>query len=72
MVETRLANVDNASLSLRVGTDEAWAGPSPPCPAEPSPTLRDIVEIIYRWSLLYFAGSVCGEWKWKTRPMTAL
>lgn len=59
MVEMRLANVDRASLSLRVGADETWAGPSPPCPAEFSPTLRDIVEIIYRWSLFIFRG-LCG------------
>lgn len=58
MVEMRLANVDNASLSLRVGTEEDSAGSSRPCFAEISPTLRDIVKIIFAglcyisWALL--------------------
>lgn len=52
MVEIRLANVDRASLSLRVGTDETSAGPSRSCPAEFSPTFRDIAEIV-------FAGLCC-------------
>lgn len=57
MVEMRLANVDSASLSLRVGTDETLAGPSRLCPAEFSPTIRDIVEII-------FAGLCYSSWIW--------